>query len=228
MDIHPQFGEIRTIKDFLIRFALIVLGVVVAVSVTQWREHSSRQKAATDMRLRLMDEVANNAALLSRVAANYDQTTKALEGVVVLCEKATKAGKLDDETVAAIQRIELNLRTPSLVDTQWQLANANLALREFDKDEAGRFASAYAFQHFLESVLMQHKPGTLSAIVEANMLQGTTSPEQTRTTCRAYLYLHTYGMSMRSNMELLSKAYGNVITPTAVTAVAAGASGGVK
>jgi hypothetical protein len=228
MDIHPQFGEIRTVKDFLIRFALIVLGVVVAVSVTQWREHSSRQKAASDMRLRLMDEVTNNAGLLSKVAANYDQTTKALEGVMLLCEKAMKAGKLDDETVAAIQKIELNLRTPSLVGTQWQLANANLALREFDNDEAGRFARAYAFQHFLEDVLMQHKPGTLSAIVEVNMLQATTSPEQTRTTCRAYSYLHTYGTSMRSNMALLSKAYGNVITPAAVPAAAAGASGGVK
>jgi hypothetical protein len=180
------------------------------------------------MRMRLMDEVANNTALLSKVAADDDHTTKALEGVMALCENAMKAGRLDDETVAAIQKIELNLRTPSLVSTQWQLANANLALREFDKDDAGRFASAYAFQHFLESVLMQHKPGTLSAIVEVNLLQATTSPEQTRTTCRAYSYPHTYGMSMRGNMKVLLNAYGNVITPTALTAVAAGASSGVK
>jgi hypothetical protein len=225
MDIHPQFGEIRTVKDFAIRFALIVLGVVVAVSVTQWREHGSRQKVASEMRLRLIDEVTQNAALLNKVAATYDETSKALEGVTALCEKAMKAGKLEDATVAAIQRVEINLRTPSLVNTQWQLANTNLALREFDKDEAGRFANVYAFQHFLDSVLMQHKQGTLSAIVDTNMLQATTSPEQTRTTCRAYFYLHTYGVSMRGNMERLLKVYAAVIAQTAAAATSTQATG---
>jgi hypothetical protein len=84
------------------------------------------------------------------------------------------------------------------------------------------FASAYAFQSFLNGVLMQHKPGTLFAIVDTNMLQATTSPEQTHTTCRAYFDLHTYGVSMRGNMARLLRVCGDVIAPSGV----GGASGG--
>jgi hypothetical protein len=218
MDIHPQFGEIRTVKDFLIRFALIVLGVVVAVSVTQWRELSARQKVASEMRQRLIEEVTNNSALLAKVTASYEKTTTSLEGIGALCDKAIKVGKLDVDTVAAIKKFDFDVRTPSLVNAQWQLTNANSALREFDKDEAARFADAYAFQHFVDSVLMQHKPGTLSALVDTNMLDVTTNPEQVRASCRSYAYLLTYAASMRGNMQRLLKAYANVITPTAPSA----------
>jgi hypothetical protein len=218
MDIHPQFGEIRTIKDFLIRFALIVLGVVVAVGVTQWRESSARQKVAQEMRVRLIEEINSNTKTLDRTAMSYEKTTKTLEGVVGLCEKAMKVGKLDAETVAEIRKADFDVRTPSLVNTQWQLANANLSVREFDREEAVRFADAYAFQHFVENVLMQHKPGTLSALVDANMLDVTTNAEQTRTTCRAYSYLLTYAASMRGNMQRLQKIYGKA---TGVDATAA-------
>ncbi len=213
MDIHPQFGEIRTIKDFLIRFALIVLGVVVAVSVTQWREHAARQKVASDMRTRLIEEITANSALLSKVGTTYEKTTKGLEGVNALCEKSMKVGKLDAETVSEIKKIEIDVRTPSLVSTQWQLANANLSLREFDREEAVRFADAYAFQNFVDSVLMQHKPGTLSALVDVNMMDVTTSPEQIRATCRAHSYLQTYAASMHGNIKGLQKAYAKVLSP---------------
>ncbi len=217
MDIHPQFGEIRTIKDFLIRFALIVLGVVVAVSMTQWREHAARQKVASDMRTRLIEEVTANSALLSKVGTTYDKTTKGLESVNALCEKSMKVGKLDAETLLEIKKIEIDVRTPSLVSTQWQLANANLSLREFDREEAVRFADAYAFQHFVDSVLMQHKPGTLSALVDANMIDVTTSPDQIRVTCRAHSYLQTYAASTHSNIKGLQQAYEKVLSLKPIT-----------
>jgi hypothetical protein len=217
MDIHPQFGEIRTIKDFLVRFALIVLGVVVAVSVTQWREHVARQKVASEMRTRLIEEITTNSALLDKVGSSYEKTTKGLESVMALCEKSMKAGKLDAETVAEIRKIEIDVRTPSLVNTQWQLANANLSLREFDQEEAARFADVYTLQHFVDTVLMQHKPGTLSALVDMNMMDVTASLEQTRATCRAHSYIHTYAASMYGNIKGLQKTYEKVLSPKPIT-----------
>jgi hypothetical protein len=215
MDIHPQFGEIRTVKDFLIRLLLIVLGVLAAVAVTQWNEQRARDALAAQMRTRLIDEIAVNAKSLAQVADIYAATSVELERIAKACTVVSQQGKADAALLRLLQEAKLDLRTPIIAATQWHLVSSNQALRDFSIQDASAFSRVYSQQQFLESVLLQHKPGTLAALVDASLLEAGASPEQTRASCRAFAQLRMYTASMLGNMRGLAVAYGSSPTKSA-------------
>lgn len=212
MDIHPQFGEIRTIKDFLIRLLLIVLGVLAAVAVTQWNEQRGRNALAEQMRSRLLGEIAVNSKTLAQVTATYAATLAELDQVVKACAQASPTGKPDAALVKLVQDAKVDLRTPIISATQWQLASSNLSLRDFSIDDATVFSQIYTQQHALESVMLQHKPGTLAAMVDASLIAPDATAEQVRAGCRAAAQLRVYASSMLGNMRSLTVAYGTAPT----------------
>jgi uncharacterized protein YpmS len=209
MDIHPQFGEIRTIKDFLIRLLLIVLGVLAAVAVTQWNEQRGRNALAEQMRTRLIGEIAANSKSLTQVIDTYKATLVELDQVIKACALTSSQGKADPSLVKGVQDAKIDLRTPVISATQWQLASSNLSLRDFSIEEASVFSQIYTQQHLLESVMLQHKPGTLSALVDASLLAPDASAEQVRAGCRAAAQLRAYAGSMLGNMRSLTASYAS-------------------
>ena len=186
MDIHPQFGEIRSVKDFLIRLLLIVLGVLAAVAVTQWNEQRARDALAAQMRSRLIDEVTANVKSLAQVTDVYAATSLELARIGKACAVASSQGKADSALAKSVQEVKLDLRTPIVSATQWHLASSNQSLRDFSNQDASAFSRIYTQQQSFESILLEHKPGTLAALVDASLLEAGASPEQTRVSCRAF------------------------------------------
>jgi hypothetical protein len=171
MDLHPQFGEIRTIRDFLVRLALIVSGVVIAVTVTQCREKSERENLATQMKTRLIAEVSRNDQVVEEALKRSEAAKKQLDASVSLCKSQAGRKTVEPTVVKQLDEMKIDLRTPALTSTQWKLANANQSIREFPIDEATRFAGAYSFQDLVEGVLMQHKAPIIATFVDTDAIQ---------------------------------------------------------
>jgi hypothetical protein len=210
MELHPQFGEIRTVRDFLVRLALIVSGVIIAVTVTQCREQSQKSALAAQMKTRLLQEVAENAKTLERVSKGYEASKIALTEGVALCKKALETKTLDADTAAKLDALQFDLRTPPLNETQWTLALSNQSLRDFPIDEASDFASLYSLQKAIDNVLLQHKSPVTSALVETSALRLGASGDEISRGCRAITYLQFYVQSSAGNLQALLKRYAKV------------------
>ncbi|MGL5002916.1 MAG: hypothetical protein ACRDAM_08245, partial [Casimicrobium sp.] len=129
MEVHSQFGEIRTVKDFLVRLALIVAGVVIAMTVTQCHEKNQREALATQMKTRLVAEVSKNDGVVADALKRYEAAKQQLDSGVALCKAQSGRGTVEPNVVKQLDEMSIDLRTPSLVSTQWKLANANQSIR---------------------------------------------------------------------------------------------------
>jgi hypothetical protein len=210
MDLHPQFGEIRTIRDFLVRLVLIVSGVVIAVTVTQCREQSQRNALAAQMKARLLQEVDENSKTLERVMKAYETSRKTLQEGTELCRRAVEAKSIDTEMAKTLNDMQIDVRTPPLNSTQWSLALSNQSLRDFPIDEASNFANLYSLQKGTDDVFLQHKSTVTAAFVDVGALRAGASAEEISRGCRAMSYLHSYAQSSTNNLQALIKRYAKV------------------
>jgi hypothetical protein len=210
MDIHPQFGEIRTIRDFLVRLALIVSGVVIAVTVTQCRDKNERNALAEQMKARLLIEVGENTKVLDRVIKAYDASKISLKEGVDVCRNATAAKSLDADAAKKIDGMQIDVRTPSLNATQWTLALSNQSIRDFSIDDASDFANLYSLQKSIDDVFLQHKSAVTTAFVDAALLRVGASADEIARGCRAIAYLYSYTQSGVGNLQALKKRYAKV------------------
>jgi hypothetical protein len=211
MDIHPQFGEIRSIKDFLIRLLLIVSGVVIAFSVTQWRERSQRETLATQMKARLIAEISKNDRVVEEALKRSETAKKSLDTAVGLCKSQLGRTSVDPAVYKQLDSMKIDLRTPSLVSTQWKLANANQSIRDFSIDEATQFSGAYSFQDTIEAVLLQHKAPLIATFVDTDAIRQSMSSDELQRACRAITYMSFYNTSTMGNLEVLRKAYATLL-----------------
>jgi hypothetical protein len=216
LEVHSQFGEIRTVKDFLVRLALIVAGVVIAVTVTQCREKSQRNALAEQMRGRIAQEITDNSKALESAAKRYEQSLASLTTASATCKTLMQSKLVDASLVKQIENAKIDLRTPPLSSTQWTLALSNQSLREFSVEDASKFAKLYALQKGIEEVFIQHKPGVMAALVETETLNAAANTEEIGRTCRALSLLQHYAASSAGNMKALLDSYqkaGFVVAP---------------
>jgi hypothetical protein len=211
LEVHTQFGEIRTIKDFLIRLLLIVAGVVIAVMVTQWREKSQRETLAGQMKTRLIAEVSKNDRLVEEALKRNAAAKKSLDAAVELCKSQVGRTSVEPAVFKQLDEINVDLRTPSLVSTQWKLANANQSIRDFSIDEATQFSGAYSFQDAIEAILLQHKAPLIGTFVDTDAIRPNMTAEELQRACRAITYMSFYNASTMGNLEALRKAYATLL-----------------
>ncbi|MGL4232876.1 MAG: hypothetical protein ACRCWJ_16040, partial [Casimicrobium sp.] len=156
-----------------------------------------------------------NDGVVADALKRYEAAKQQLDSGVALCKAQSGRGTVEPNVVKQLDEMSIDLRTPSLVSTQWKLANANQSIRDFSIEEATQFAGAYAFQDGVEAVFLQHKAPLIANFVDTDAIRAGMTTEDLRRACSAITYMSFYNASTIGNFQTLRKAYASLLPGSA-------------
>jgi hypothetical protein len=147
MDVHIGREAVTSWKDFVVRYLLIVLGILSAWAVNQWNESRQQARQADQARVALQEELgANLKELRECIVANESGKGQGpMLGLKLL--KALQARRSEAEIARDVigdWQPSLRLQLPSLRRDAWEAAIAGQALTYLGGEELRRYSAAYA------------------------------------------------------------------------------------
>ncbi len=153
MDVHIGREAVTSWKDFVVRYLLIVMGILSAWAVNQWNESRQHARQAEQARASLREELdANLKDLRQAIAANEREKGEGLTLSTPLLQ-ALQARRSDAEIARDVignWQPTLRLTLPTLRRDAWEAAVAGQALAHLGPDELRRFSAAYAAMRDVE------------------------------------------------------------------------------
>lgn len=154
MDVHIAREAVTSWKDFVVRYLLIVLGILSAWAVNQWSEARAHRHVAEQARGALRAELQNDLKDL-RESLDFDRAAIAkLQPFRTRLFDALKAGRSErdiDAAVVAPWQDALQDKYPTLRRDAWDAAIAGQAVAHLGADELRRYSAAYAAMRDLET-----------------------------------------------------------------------------
>lgn len=209
MDIHPHSGRIASIRDYLVHLSMVVLGILIALGLEQWRnareDAAIARRALDDMRA----EIAENRSDLEKSAAELEQMAPRIDRVFELQKQAIDA-QLRHTTPPAEPAPESNaVHFPVFSTAAWDSALAMQALGKIDPETARRVARIYSEQRDVKEVQRSFiSVATHFATMGSRGLND--PPERLRERFGALLEFKTWMSSLDLAYRKLLKTYGDL------------------
>ena len=132
----------RWLPRALFESFLIVLSILLALAVNEWRDNAARAKRANEARVALLHEIAANRELLrSDVILPHHRRLQS-EYVKLNAERSTASGSLFDSGV----------HPAALRDAAWRSFSASAILIDFKPQEVVLLSDIYRAQEDLEKL----------------------------------------------------------------------------
>lgn len=155
MDVHIARERISSWKDFLVRYLLIVAGILSAWAVNQWNESRHQRRTAEQTRTALKAELVRNLTEIQH-ARQFDEKQLAKSNAymhqLVAAIKVGPSGKKSTQKIIAGWDGRLLDDQVSVERSSWDAAVAGQAVTTLDAGELRRFAGAYAALRLLDGI----------------------------------------------------------------------------
>ena len=166
--------DVATIGKAVFEAAMVLLAVLLAFLVTEWRD-DNRAEARANMAIeRIVLELESNMAQLRVVAPYHRDTAQAMGEYVALMQagEVPSRGRFIEDAVGVMER---GIYPPQLNRTAWDYAVNSGVLDPVDYNVVANLAAAYAMQESgVNSTWRQMASGMF--LNEENMTEGELSP----------------------------------------------------
>jgi hypothetical protein len=165
MDLHFPRERVRSVRDFILRYLLIVAGILTALGVGQWNENRKAERLAAEAESAIREELTANAKDLRESIATNDERLAQLRPIIEsLREKKTLAeARAWLKTNVKAGDITLGVSAPTLRRAAWQTATSTGAVRKMKPETLREFAMIYSAQEDI---------GGISAAITPHMFAG--------------------------------------------------------
>jgi hypothetical protein len=165
MDLHFPRERVRSVREFFLRYLLIVAGILTALAVNQWRDNRAGERLAAETEATIREELAANAKDLRE---SIQQTEKRLQEVRRI-NKALKEHKSIEEARTWLKQdtgglINIQLSFPTLRHAAWNAGIASGAMRKMTAASVLKYSEAYAGLDSIRLVADQLVAGSLGQI----------------------------------------------------------------
>jgi hypothetical protein len=154
MDVHIGREQITSWKDFLIRYLLIVAGILSAWAVNQWNEARQHRTIAEQTRAALQAELGHDLDELRQSLAFNAREVERVQPLRRELMAGLKAGLPPPQIEARILGRwtgELRFSLPSIRRDAWDAAVAGQAVTHLGASELRRYSAAYAALRLLDA-----------------------------------------------------------------------------
>jgi hypothetical protein len=138
MDIHPPSGPTHSFKDFAIHILIVTIGIIIALGLEGAREAWKENKAVTEARRNLREELLFNQQHLTQDLQTVDQAGRNVDLVLTHLPELAKA---PTGLRTQVQKISLGLYY--FKTTAWDSALASGVISHMGSDEFQRFDEVY-------------------------------------------------------------------------------------
>lgn len=139
---------LRSLKDFLAQFVMIVLGVLTALALDAWVQHVRHAQAAAVASNQIRQELQVDLGYVERVRAHDAERLKQLEQLRASLIHDVQAGLPDavveQHILARSGDFGFGLNVATTRHEAWDMAVANQSIDWIDKAELRRYATLYA------------------------------------------------------------------------------------
>jgi len=213
LDIHPHAGAIRSIRDYLVHLSMVVLGILIALGLEQWREashnHAIAQRALDDM----LVEIRENRTEVVGAALELKEQLPDLQAHRDLQLKAIEAGRTHSKPPPEARPASHTFHTPTLSTAAWDNALAMQALGRIDFETARKLARVYSEQREVKDA----QRSFIAVATHLDAMAGRALNDTPERMIERYGRLEEVGISM-INLDAaygqLLKAYDQAATPT--------------
>jgi len=146
MDIHPHAGPIRSIREYLVHLSMVVLGILIALGLEQWREASHNRAVAQRALDDMLTEMRDNRAQVAKADAELKELLAFVQKGLDLQKQAIEARRTHSKAPAQPEREAHVFETPTLSTAAWDNALAMQALGRIDFEMERRLARIYSEQ----------------------------------------------------------------------------------
>jgi hypothetical protein len=155
MDVQIARERITSWRDFLVRYLLIVAGILSAWAVNQWNESRHQRRTAEQTRSALKAELVRDLTEI-RHARQFDDEqlakSTALLHALIEALQAGPAGRKSTQRILAGWDGRLLENQVTVERSSWDAAVAGQAVTTLGAGELRRFAGAYAALHLLDGI----------------------------------------------------------------------------
>jgi type II secretory pathway pseudopilin PulG len=213
MDVHPPSSPVHSIKDFAIHLAMIVLGILIAVTVEGWRESRHHEQLASEMRTRILAELSANRKQVAASVAAFKTSLKDLKALEELTARVARGEKLSAEAAATASAVSIDMRTPLLPGAAWEAALATQAVQYMSANEVARYAAIYSTQQYVMSIVLAHKSNQLLLAAAEDDVDINMTAEEARTVRQSLRYSIGVISSHLNNLANLEERYKALDVP---------------
>lgn len=152
MHLELPSAPLKSLKDFLKHYLMIVLSILTALGLEAWIEHAHHRHAAEVASAQIDTEIRTNLGEVHTALVEDTQRAASFAHIRDSLEQDLKANTPDATIVQHIlaqtgnSGFNLNLRWPTLRQEAWDVAVANQSVSWMDKDRMYRYSAAYATQ----------------------------------------------------------------------------------
>ncbi|HKT30574.1 hypothetical protein [Dyella sp.] len=152
MHLELPNAPLRSLKDFLKHYLMIVLSILTALGLEAWIEHTNHRHAAEVASAQIDTEIRANLAEVHTALVEDKERATSFAHIRDSLEQDLKANTPDATIVQHIlaqtqnSNFNLNLRWPTLRQEAWDVAVANQSVSWMDDDRMYRYSAAYATQ----------------------------------------------------------------------------------
>lgn len=175
MDIHLSSERLKSWRDFVARYLLLVFGILTALAIDQWKDHRLQVRHATEARVAIEAELRANLKEVVEARASDVEARERLDSVFRWLIERVRARRIGDPAFMAELQLrlpelgQLRFSTPTLRHDAWDAAVATGRLVALPPDEFRRLSYTYAVQHDVSDML-SHRLALIGTSVEDSLL----------------------------------------------------------
>ena len=150
---------LKSLRDFLKHYLMIVLSILTALGLEAWIEHVHHRHAAETASEQIESEIRSNLSQIHTALTEDAERAQTLARIRDSVERDLTANTSEADIAKHIlsltkdRSFNLNLRWPTLREAAWDMAVANQSASWIDKDHMYRYSAAYAAQRDMSRTL---------------------------------------------------------------------------
>jgi hypothetical protein len=152
-------SPVHTVKEFGKEFAMIVVGILTALSLEHLAVAVHNEHEAEKSRERVVAELKGNLASVRNTIPENGRRAKTFEPVIAALEDDIRQNKSSAEINAHIRQVLKEhpvfegINMPNLRHEAWDLVIADQSLTHIDASSLNRYADIYALQRELHTIM---------------------------------------------------------------------------
>jgi hypothetical protein len=141
MEVHTPEGPILSFKHFIVQLLMVVVGILIALGIDQFKDHVRHNHLADQVRTNLHAEIVRNRQRLSGNLDNENKLRAVLQQLV-----ANQQQVIRDPEEARKRILEVEPSFGVLESTAWDTVLATQAIGYMDYSEVDAYGSLYEGQ----------------------------------------------------------------------------------
>ena len=136
---------IKTPKQYLLEYSLVVLGVLTAVGLENWRESRRHKELADQAQVAIQQELRDQLGEITRVLRANTENAKLVDGIYDHLLAKVRANAPREEWMPEAQAFfgHIQMMAPDFHRDAWDAALSSQAVLYLDPVRGRRYAAAY-------------------------------------------------------------------------------------